>query len=54
MAIVFGTIAVIFGVCIYYFLPLSIVSFNFALLFNIFFGILVAMLVGFVLLALNA
>lgn len=54
MAIGFGAVAVVFGVCIYYFLPLAIVSFNFSLLFNIFFGILIAMLVGFVLLAINA
>lgn len=54
IAIGFGSVAVIFGISIYYFLPLAIVSFNFSLLFNIFFGILIAMLVGFVLLALNA
>jgi len=51
--IIFGLIAVIYGLAIYYFLPLSLVSLNFSLLLTIFFLILIAMFVGLVLLALN-
>ena len=54
IGILFGVVAVIFGIGIYYFLPLSILSMNLALLFNLFFGILVGMLVGFILIAINA
>lgn len=51
--IAFALISSIFGISIYYFLPLSMLSFNFALLLNIFFWILIGMLVGFILLSLN-
>ena len=51
--IVFGTIAVIYGLSIYYFLPLAMLSFNFALILQIFFFILVGMLFGLSLLAFN-
>jgi hypothetical protein len=51
--IIFGVIAVTYGLAIYYFLPLSLVSLNFSLLLTIFFLILIAMFVGLVLLALN-
>ena len=54
IGIIFGIVAVVFGIGIYYFLPLSILSMNLALLFNLFFGILVGMLVGFILIAINA
>ena len=54
IGILFGVVAVIFGIGIYYFLPLSILSMNLALLFNLFFAILVGMLVGFILIAINA
>ena len=51
--IVFGTIAVAYGLSIYYFLPLAMLSFNFALILQIFFFILVGMLFGLSLLAFN-
>ena len=49
----FAILASLFGISIYYFLPLSLLSFNFALLINIFFWILIGMLVGMILLSLN-
>lgn len=49
----FGTIAVAYGLSIYYFLPLAMLSFNFSLILKIFFFILVGMLLGLSLLAFN-
>mmetsp|Transcript_5162 Transcript_5162/g.7941 ORF Transcript_5162/g.7941 Transcript_5162/m.7941 type:complete len:177 (+) Transcript_5162:1910-2440(+) len=51
--IVFGTVAVAYGLSIYYFLPLAMLSFNFQLVLQIFFFILVGMLFGLSLLAFN-
>jgi hypothetical protein len=51
--IVFGVISVIYGLSIYYFLPLSLISLNFSLMLIIFFMILIGMFCGMVLLALN-
>lgn len=51
--IIFGVISVAYGLSIYYFLPLALVSLNFGLLLTIFFMILIGMFVGMVLLALN-
>eukprot|EP01017_Pseudomicrothorax_dubius_P050299 TRINITY_DN9493_c0_g1_i2.p1 TRINITY_DN9493_c0_g1~~TRINITY_DN9493_c0_g1_i2.p1 ORF type:complete len:366 (-),score=79.88 TRINITY_DN9493_c0_g1_i2:10-1107(-) len=51
--IVFGVVGVLFGISIYYLLPLSLLSFNFGLLLSIFLWIMIGMLVGFGLLALN-
>lgn len=51
--IIFGFISVIYGLSIYYFLPLAMLSFNFALILEIFFFILVGMLFGLSLLAFN-
>ena len=51
--IIFGVISVLYGVSIYYFLPLSLISLNFSLMLSIFFMILIGMFVGLVLLALN-
>mmetsp|Transcript_18017 Transcript_18017/g.30686 ORF Transcript_18017/g.30686 Transcript_18017/m.30686 type:complete len:557 (+) Transcript_18017:920-2590(+) len=51
--IVFGLVAVVYGLSIYYFLPLAMLSFNFALVLKIFFFILVGMLFGLSLLAFN-
>lgn len=48
-----GLIGLAFGGSIYYFLPLGIASSDFPLLTTIFFVLLVAMLLGFSLLALN-
>ena len=49
----FGTIAVLFGVSIYYFLPLGLLSVNLGMVLSIFFAILLGMLVGLVLLVTN-
>lgn len=51
--IIFGIISVAYGLSIYYFLPLSLISLNFGMLLLIFFMILIGMFVGMVLLALN-
>lgn len=51
--IVFGVIGVTYGLGIYYFLPLAMLSFNFALILEIFFAILIGMLNGLSLLAFN-
>jgi len=51
--IMFGTIAVLYGLSIYYFLPLAMLSFNFSLILKIFFFILIGMLMGLSLLAFN-
>jgi len=51
--IIFGIISVAYGMSIYYFLPLAMISLNFSLLLTIFFLILIGMFVGMVLLALN-
>ena len=52
--LVFGVISISYGVSIYYMLPLSLLSFNFGLMLRIFFFILMGMLLGLVLLAMNA
>lgn len=51
--ILFGVIAVTFGVSVYYFLPLAIIKLNLGLLLSIFFSILLCMLLGLTLLATN-
>lgn len=51
--ILFGTIAVVFGISVYYFLPLSIIKLDYGLLLSIFFAILLCMLFGLTLLATN-
>jgi len=48
-----GTMLAGFGFGIYYIMPLSLLSFNLALLLNLFVFLLVAMLLGLVLLSLN-
>ena len=49
----FGLIAVVYGLSIYYFLPLSMLSMNFQLILRIFFFILLGMLFGLTLLSFN-
>lgn len=44
--LVIGVILVLYGVSIYIFLPLSLISSNFGLLLLVFFGILVGMIFG--------
>lgn len=51
--IVFGLVGITYGFGIYYFLPLALLSFNFSLILEIFFLILIAMLYGLSLLAFN-
>lgn len=53
MVLVVGGVLTVFGFFITYLLPLALVSLNLALLFNIFMGILLGMLGGMVVLALN-
>ena len=43
-----GMIFISYSIAIYYFMPLSIISNNLFILFNIFFIILIAMLIGFI------
>ena len=50
---VFGTLAVIFGVVIYYGLPLAMLKLNFGLILTIFFLILMSLLLGLVLFSVN-
>jgi ABC-type antimicrobial peptide transport system permease subunit len=51
--VLIGCVGTIFGFGIYYFMPLSLLSFNLTLLLYLFFGILMAMLFGLVVLSLN-
>lgn len=51
--IIFGCIAIIYGLAIYYFLPLAMLSFDIALILKIFFFILIGLLFGLSLLAFN-
>ena len=44
--VLFGTISVIFGICIYYFLPLGLMMQNFQTILNIFLLILLGMMFG--------
>ena len=50
---IFGIITVVYGLAIYYFLPLSMLSLNFKLILRIFFMILLGMLFGLTLLSFN-
>lgn len=52
--LVLGLGLAVFGFLIYYLLPLSLLTFNLALFFNIFFALLLGMLFGLILLSLNA
>lgn len=51
--VLFGVLAVAYGISIYYFLPLSLLSFDFGMILRIFFFILLGMLFGLCLLAIN-
>lgn len=51
--VTFGIIAVLFGLSIYYFLPLAMLSFNLSLVLQIFMFILMGMLLGLSMLAFN-
>ena len=52
--LVFGVVTVLFGISIYYILPLALLSMNIALFLGIFLAVLIAFLLGLVLLSLNA
>ena len=51
--VTFGVLTFCYAISIYYFLPLSLLSFNLALILLIFLLILVGMLIGFIILSLN-
>ena len=51
--ITFGVMTVIFGVCIYIFIPLSLLTFDVALLLTVFFGILIGLILGLTLISIN-
>lgn len=51
--IMFGCLAIAYGLAVYYFLPLSLLSLNFSMILRIFFLILLGMLFGLALLSLN-
>ena len=51
--ILFGSLAVIFGISIYYGLPLAMLKLNFGLILTIFFMILMSLLFGLVLFTVN-
>ena len=51
--LLFGSISVAFGMTVYYFLPLGLLTFNAALILDIFFVILLGLILGMTLLALN-
>ena len=49
----FGSLAVVFGIAIYYGLPLAMLKLNFGLILTIFFMILMSLLLGLVLFSVN-
>ena len=51
--VIFGTLAVLFGTSIYFFLPLSLLKQNIGMILSIFFMILFGMILGLTLLAAN-
>ena len=51
--IIFGILVVAYGFCIFYLLPLSMLSFNLGLILEVFFAILISMLFGLCMLAIN-
>jgi len=51
--LVFGSISVITGIAIYYLMPVAVLNFNLGLLLNIFFALLLGMILGLTLIALN-
>ena len=44
--VLFGSISVIFGICIYYFLPLGLLMQNYSMILSIFLLILLGMMFG--------
>ena len=51
--LLFGSVAVTFGIMIYYLLPLALLELNFGLILTIFFMILMGLLLGLVMVAVN-
>ena len=51
--LIFGTVAAALGIAVYYGLPISMLELNFGLLLAIFFIILMGMLLGLILIAIN-
>jgi hypothetical protein len=50
---IFGSIGVLAGIAIYYLLPLAVLNFNISLILEIFFFILLGMILGLTLVSLN-
>ena len=51
--VIFGLLTFVNGACIYYFLPLSLISMNVTIISGIFLWILIGMLCGFIILSMN-
>jgi hypothetical protein len=51
--LLFGSVAVVFGILIYYGLPVAMLQLNFGLILQIFFLILMGLILGLVILAVN-
>jgi hypothetical protein len=51
--LIIGVHALLFGVVVYYLMPLALISMNFGLLLQVFFIILIALFIGLTMLALN-
>lgn len=52
--VVFGVITTLYGLGVYYVLPLSLLSYNLGLILKVFFFILLGFLLGLILFAINA
>ena len=51
--LIFGGIAVVYGIVVYYFMPYALLNANYALLLDVFFAILIGMIVGLVMITNN-
>lgn len=51
--LLFGSVAVVFGITVYYGLPIALLQINLSLILQIFFLLLLGMLLGLVILAVN-
>jgi hypothetical protein len=51
--LIIGVHALLFGVVVYYLMPLALISMNFGLLLQVFFIILIALFIGLTMLAIN-
>jgi hypothetical protein len=51
--LLFGSVSVVFGIAVYYGLPIAMLTLNFGLLLQIFFMLLMSLLLGLVIMAVN-